>query len=635
MFGFFSSSAVDPLSPPQGHPKLSSELASKVNVPKDYVVKREDKSENGDLIINVIGCAGSGNADQIKVVEFMQTKGRRPHFRIHAGDTIYPNGCENEFDSNFKRLCHDMYGNTEPGFYALGNHDHGWPEDWKRALAQINHTFVEDEKISPKRKELFQKKELKLKELGPFNMPGAYYSLYFPENNLLVCVSDSIHFVEACLNYWLGDDDPNNQAAWLIRIICTYPDATKLDVSHNPFESFDRRFFHSKDAKDYLSEAQLDVLDKRFKIKGKYHELVFQCTRRLEAEAELILKRPIKKLIAVVAHEHGLKYSCSNEPGRELCQLSSAGGGGVRLENRFKFTNPDELGVYLKRFGFAQIIAAPNGDLIFELFTTTGQHFRFDTKSAVPIRRAPDEESPALVLFRTAVMGACKTYFKNSEEASKGIASMAMSAISHRALGSNRAQDFDSYFKDYESRNFREAAPFVIGEIGTRSTPLRAGSLEFLLAQTLEEYSGLTYAEFVKLYDKHLEKLELHFNTCCQFKDELQQTRIEKIRELSAPLKSILAEEAKVEAEARSGTVSFIGSVVSTTAWSAASAARVSLSGWLSRPLVPAVSQSDNHSGGMVRSVSCIGSVPQHPSDVVLHSPRRRSLSRTLSSDGH
>lgn len=532
-------------SPPPS-PPLPPELDAFLNTPKNYELKNmedpESKSNHSDLVFYVVGCAGTGDATQKEVALLMNSvaknEGQRPNFIMHLGDNFYPEGAPDEFNTKlFEKYFYSKYKDKElteicdrPSFLIGGNHCYGeYSVDLSRIGGQIRHTFLENGKPSAERTALFAEKELDVSKLrGSFNMPARYYSLkvMWQGKKVKFYCADSTTFIKDYLDYLkegekqAANPEPSetkkektdkqptekqNQIAWLVEELSRDPDADNLlFLHHRPQNELGKRFFYSDDAIHYLTPEYLAGLKER-NIEGDYHMMLGNVIDKLG------------KFTVFSAHAHGVNYVYSQKPGKELCLIGSAGGGG-ELEDRWNFENRDELGAYLKDHGFVKVTMTQNR-LFFDLYTTKmHHHLKFERGSVEPIKRIPNSESPALLLFRTIVFEACDEYFEGFRVAGESLKNQVGNKCqNHGSYGSNRAEEMVNLFKSFNPITFAQAVRYVTQQMGQwRWTPqMSQQSLMPLLEKALKHHAGnLEYGKFVWLFEKHHAVLENHFTQC-------------------------------------------------------------------------------------------------------------------------
>lgn len=490
-----------------------------LNTPKNYTLLNAREEKSSDVHFYVFGCQGSADDNQRAVAKLMhdtaQKNAKKPKFIVILGDNVYDNGVDKENDPAFKKYFDDIYLNQQltqlhgvPCFVVLGNHDHnlhngirgywyGKADGFKKAAAQIQHTFLEGNVISAEKRKLYEAESLDLKELPAWNMPRRYYSCVIPgdnkeENALEMYFLDSSFFIRDYLHSLSTEkDNPNNQVIWLTNLAKKNKKAVRLAFMHHmclPKNDAPDKRFNGDENRIYLNSEELDKL-KALGIVGNYNEMLDIIFRKLD----------LHFAATISAHTHGMYYSFKEEKEMRFCRVG-AGGGGGKLDARHNFSNRSVMPCFLGH-GFVGVsVNLQNEKVSFDFYTTQQHHLKFENKSARFLRApgAEEKEGAEVRLLRKAMMAACDDYyeflakapvFKFSIQGNFG-----MDKLRHwGAYGSVSSEYVDKIicaFNRYEPWSMNNLLAYL------REINMAANPLKDYLNEKLRLFCGVTYADF-------------------------------------------------------------------------------------------------------------------------------------------
>lgn len=369
----------------------------------------------GKVKFLAFGCQGSGDHNQYDVakaiLEYIDgNPNNTPDFILLLGDNIYPEGAKSprskKFDASFQEPYAELIKRNIPFFVITGNHDYNMRDEsyylpllkrgYQRVQAEIAYSYLGDAKTTcDQKKELFRQNKLPLQNCPAWNMPARYYTLDAGDTRI-ICL-DSSTYIEDYLNKEKsGQTELNNQALWLSRVRDT--DKKCILALHHPIYSPGRRAF-KKDVHLYLTKEQRQALRVLFPDPDKqttpYNTYLAACLKAQNLKFDLIIS----------AHDHHLYYYNNGD----TKQLTLGGGGGV-LQNRFEFNEQNNMGCFIKNFGFGsiQLKQHPEKTIKFSIHTTSNQHLLFSVDRVTPRLKSKND---SVSNFKTAVNLAITNYF--------------------------------------------------------------------------------------------------------------------------------------------------------------------------------------------------------------------------------
>lgn len=398
-------------------PELQS--ADFVNVPHLYKVthSREAKHDNnnGKIRILVVGCSGElgkakkDTAKLLKTVAESSSSPLAPTFVVDLGDRFYSSGVSSPTESAFKTYFYDDIQDDLVRILTLGNHDHdlhnahlvstkGDVDDFKKANAQIQHTFMVNGVHSPELLEKFRGHTLDITTLRKWNCIGRVSCFVF-EGDAKNGIKDTVMFFLDSSTYVRDElnsrgkekDNPNNQANWFKRIYKLYPNAEIVVFMHHPIYTLDKRTLAS-DATVYLTQMEISQYPNNYNYNDMLRDAFQGFTFTLFA-----------------AHSHTLAYVYNES----ICQVISGGAGGP-LQERWNFS---EISMYNQNNGLVDVIIDPAArkenqpSMRFTFHTTDGQCLQFTNLNGNAVKRAI--EPPEVVLFSELVIKASNQYFES------------------------------------------------------------------------------------------------------------------------------------------------------------------------------------------------------------------------------
>lgn len=470
-----------------------------VHTPGNYILTDNRVKENTSQVnFYVVGCGGNGGQAQKDVAKLMNEiaagSRRKPKFIIILGDNFYDSGVDSPTDPIFESNFYKVYRDPSlraicdiPCFVIPGNHDHnvhklgsrGGNIDFHKIAAQIQHTFLTDGKVDEAKVEMYKGEELDLARLPKWNMPHRFgvYVMEEKENNLAMFCIDATTYGKDYLDLLLGDENPNNQAAWLGREVKKHHHgAIRLLFLHNPLYTAGK-LTHGLDAYLYLSEKDIATLAK-LGFTGNYSSML----------SAILHAQGLDDFEAVFsAHTHSMVFQLTMEKGKKLCQVI-AGGGGGKLESRQNFAS---LPLYMENYGFVEVQAdLARKKLKFGVRSTDGQYVEFTNQSTEPVRdRACAEEDDVVKHLGEIIKDACREYHRILATKEAAILNW------HGSAGAQRADELINFFNRFEPiASQDEAFQFVLGRMLQLWFSPGADSLVTLILNRC----GLSYAEFMK-----------------------------------------------------------------------------------------------------------------------------------------
>ena len=389
-----------------------AEQAALATKPRVYKIK-EAGGKEGNLRFLVFGCHGDARETQKKVAKLMEEiaadpKKRPPDFILILGDNFYDYGISSADDPCFHSHFYLIYEKLKiPCFVILGNHDeniHGLssfePEQGvKRGMHQVAHSYFPTTNYpnTPAKQSLYNSDVLDLATLPKWNMPSRAYSLHCDKVQIF-CI-DSNTYVSDYLQLKEGTGYPSNQAYWLQEEVRKAKAAGRkvMLAMHHPLMTPGKRAYHN-DSKMYLSEEERKSIAfmQAFSQErdSSYSTLLRETFSQQQLEFDTVF----------TAHDHDMYYFNNKNDALadyKICQITSGGGGG-ELQDRFDFSQQNQLGCFMKRHGVVDVSCSstnPSEETHYAMFTLppSSKHesyqLKFTSGDCVPIRSSDDPKN--------------------------------------------------------------------------------------------------------------------------------------------------------------------------------------------------------------------------------------------------
>jgi len=479
----------------QNEKKPELQSADFVNVPHFYEVlnARDEKQENHAKIrIIATGCDGEHGKprdDAAKLVDTVAKTSPAPILVINTGDRAYDNGIDSPTDIAFETIVKHKL----PQINALGNHDHnlhngpfgrteGNVDGYKKANAQIQHTFMKNGVHSPELLTKFRGHTLDIADLQQWNCIGRVCGFLIKgdptkgiKDIVLFILDSSTYIRESLLARGKERDNPNNQANWFKRIYKQYKNAEKLVFMHHPIYALDKRVLKS-DAPVYLNPIEISQYPEGFNhsdmLRQEFQDFIFTL---------------------FCAHSHTLAYVYD----QSICQVVSGGAGGP-LQDRWNYAKTP---MYLQRHGIADVWIDPSMHLenkpsvTINFHTTDGQQLQFNNLSGNAVKRLQTEPA-AVVCFRKIAVEACNQYFAH-------LGTLPQKGVGYYFGGPStdakeRTDDIVNFCNQFEPiTDPKKLYDFVIQKLQRWGTPGEKSMVTFL-SKLMQHYFKLSYEDFVK-----------------------------------------------------------------------------------------------------------------------------------------
>ncbi|MBA3661472.1 MAG: hypothetical protein H0W64_07080 [Gammaproteobacteria bacterium] len=408
--------------------------------------------KHDDLVINFVGCQGTGKDAQREVAELMNKTaietGRRPDLMVFLGDNIYEYGASSPLDPEFNPSFNEKYYredlqeiNQVPSVLVEGNHEYRYflkafkiPFLQRGKIIALNetaHNYVPDnvrfkEEDATKFNSVaeliqtFSKLKLPLKDMQAWTMPYYFYSLIAGDTQIFLL--DSNTFPADFLTWINSDNAPeklaalnNNQAKWFTEQFALGKAAGRKTIvgMHHLFYTQSKRAFPSGyDTPFYLTPEELTQLQTLLHThNASYNELLGLLFMYLKTMPDVLLG----------AHDHNLSYyntfyispeKLTHDPAKiTVCQIG-AGGGGGDLQRRKLFAGHPYTGAYLTENGYVTLTCSLRNPqhFKFDFRTLKKHHLQFTNKSHEPIQ---DTNAPEILKhLRNIALTAGEIFFK-------------------------------------------------------------------------------------------------------------------------------------------------------------------------------------------------------------------------------
>lgn len=233
----------------------------------------------------------------------------------------------------------------------------------------------------------------------------------------------------------------------------------------------------------------------RIDIPFPVHEKLQQFDEKFKPEKQARTLQPeeLGIIAKLVGHQHGDNY-----PLRQL----TVGSGGGKPQRRVKFNTHNNIGAFIRNYGFAVITHIPGtNDFEFTLQTVDrNPQPMFNNHSCAPlIHFANENERPAIELFFKTVEKALQgyeTFLGEKQEETNG--KFFSNNASHGKMGAQRADNIWAYIRRPYPRSFAEIIRDVynLTDLGSRWTSPSPNSLITYLDKEMLAVYGKNFSDF-------------------------------------------------------------------------------------------------------------------------------------------
>jgi hypothetical protein len=163
----------------------------------------------------------------------------------------------------------------------------------------------------------------------------------------------------------------------------------------------------------YINKTTKECIEIKISLKDLAS---FDEKMRPNLKPKALKKEELETITAITGHT---SYTPGNaNPGYNLCQVISGGGGGELMDRRY-FSENKNLGCFFNNNGFFFISCDKNNpDIInIEPYTTYGNHLKFTNMATLALRG--EEIDPRVSLIREKILEACNSYLNFLDDMQK------------------------------------------------------------------------------------------------------------------------------------------------------------------------------------------------------------------------